>query len=58
MAALIFGSLKYQEVARLSRRLKKAKTKEDRTRLYAAIEFLKAEIRKEEATAAEYFEKM
>jgi hypothetical protein len=55
---LVFGSTKYREVAALTKRLKKAKTSDDKRMIQRNIEFLQAEIRKEEKEFEEYLAKM
>lgn len=54
----IFGSLKYKELARLNKLLKKAKTTDDKKMYQKQIDFLQAEIKKEEKEAEDYFGKM
>jgi hypothetical protein len=58
MSAPIFGSLKYMEVARLTKRLKKSKTADDIKMLQRQIDFLQMEIKKEENEGEVFFEKI
>lgn len=53
-----FGSTKHKEVSRLSQRLIKAKTSDDRKRFQGQIDYLMGEITKEEKEAEDYFDKM
>lgn len=54
----IFGSTKYRELSNLTKRLKKAKTDDDKKLIQRQIDFLQAEIRKDEKEAEDYFGKM
>lgn len=58
MARPVFGSLKYQEIARLTQRLKIAKTDFDKKLIQRQLDFLQGEINKEESESERFFKKM
>ena len=57
MTRPIFGSVKYAELEKQRKYLKKAKTEIDRKRIENQINFLEYQIKKEEEAVEEYFER-
>ncbi len=55
---LLFGSTKHQELATLHKKLRTAKSADSKKKIQKQIDFLQAEIKKEEKEAEDYFGKM
>lgn len=55
---LVFGSTKYRELANLQKRLKKAKTSDDKKMIQKQIDYLQEEIKNEEMENEDFLAKM